>query len=172
MLYLTLRVLQWYMGMQACAAFEPLQLKQLCAVHGTCVWCTVSGWVCWLCSECVLGPQAKGVNHLETPPRPLHATHRASSCAKGGGHVQLCSKPRGARGIEPETFRRRVGFYQCLSVCGCMLRNDSFLHSVASPFHSFVITIFSTTHRSRYKVAPWFKLRDVIGLRIIFKNKK
>ena len=41
------------------------------------------------------GPQAKGVNHLETPLRQLHATHRASSCAKRGGHVQLCSKPRG-----------------------------------------------------------------------------
>ena len=41
------------------------------------------------------GPQAKGVNHLETALRQLHATHRASSCAKRGGHVQLCSKPRG-----------------------------------------------------------------------------
>ena len=41
------------------------------------------------------GPQAKGVNHLETPLRQLHATHRASSCAKRGGHMQLCSKPRG-----------------------------------------------------------------------------
>ena len=53
------------------------------------------------------GPQAKGVNHLETPLRQLHVTHRASSCAKRGGHVHLCSKTRGARGIEPETFRRR-----------------------------------------------------------------
>ena len=53
------------------------------------------------------GPQAKGVNHLETPLRQLHVTHRASSCAKRGGHGQLCSKPRGARGIEPETFGRR-----------------------------------------------------------------
>ena len=41
------------------------------------------------------GPHAKGVNHLETPLRQLHATHRASSCAKRGVHVQLCSKPRG-----------------------------------------------------------------------------
>ena len=41
------------------------------------------------------GPQAKGVNHLETPLRQLHVTHRASSCAKRGGHVQLHSKPRG-----------------------------------------------------------------------------
>ena len=41
------------------------------------------------------GPQAKVVNHLETPLRQLHATHRASSCAKRVGHVQLCSKPRG-----------------------------------------------------------------------------
>ena len=38
-----------------------------------------------------------GVNHLGIPLRQLHATHRASSCAKRGGHVQLCSKPRGAR---------------------------------------------------------------------------
>ena len=53
------------------------------------------------------GPQAEGVNHLETPLRQLPVTHRASSCAKRGGHVQLCSKPRGARGIEPETFRGR-----------------------------------------------------------------
>ena len=28
--------------------------------------------------------------------------------------MQLCSKPRGARGIEPETFRRRVSFYLVL----------------------------------------------------------
>ena len=27
------------------------------------------------------GPQAEGVNHLETPLRQLHVTHRASSCA-------------------------------------------------------------------------------------------
>ena len=27
------------------------------------------------------GPQAEGVNHLETPLRQLHITHRASSCA-------------------------------------------------------------------------------------------
>ena len=59
------------------------------------------------------GPQAKGVNHLETPLRQLHITHRASSCAKRGGHVQLCSKPRGARGIEPKTFRRRGQLLSC-----------------------------------------------------------
>ena len=53
------------------------------------------------------GPQAEGVNHLETPLRQLQVTHRASSCAKRGGHVQLCSKPRGAHGIDPKTFRRR-----------------------------------------------------------------
>ena len=53
------------------------------------------------------GPQAKGVHQLETSLRQLHVTHRASSCAKRGGNVQLCSKPRGARRIEPETFRRR-----------------------------------------------------------------
>ena len=28
------------------------------------------------------GPQAEGVNHLETPLRQLQVTHRASSCAK------------------------------------------------------------------------------------------
>ena len=53
------------------------------------------------------GPQAEGKNYLETPLRQLHVAHRTSSCAKRGGHVQLCSKPRGARGIEPETFLRR-----------------------------------------------------------------
>ena len=37
------------------------------------------------------GPQAKGVNHLETPLRQPHATHRASSCAKRRGcAVMLC----------------------------------------------------------------------------------
>ena len=53
------------------------------------------------------GPQAEGVNHLETPLRQLQVSHRASSCAKRGGHMKLCSKPRGARGIEPKPFRRR-----------------------------------------------------------------
>ena len=60
-----------------------------------------------------LGPQAKGVNHLETPLRQLHVTHRASSCAKRGGHVRLCSNPWGARGIEPETFRRGGQLLSC-----------------------------------------------------------
>ena len=41
------------------------------------------------------GPQAEEVNHLETPLRQLHVTHRAFSSAKRSGHVQLCSKPRG-----------------------------------------------------------------------------
>ena len=53
------------------------------------------------------GPQAKAVNHVETPLRRLQENHRAPSCAERGGHVQLCSKPRGARGIGPETFRKR-----------------------------------------------------------------
>ena len=35
------------------------------------------------------GPQAGGLNHLETPLRQLLVTHGASSCAKRGGHVQL-----------------------------------------------------------------------------------
>ena len=64
------------------------------------------------------GPQAKGVNHLENPLRQLHVTHRASSCAKRGGHVQLCSKPRGARGIEPETFIRRGQLLSCPPTTG------------------------------------------------------
>ena len=53
------------------------------------------------------GSQAEGVNHLETSLTQLYITHRASSCAKRGGHLQLHSKPRGARGIESETFRGR-----------------------------------------------------------------
>ena len=63
------------------------------------------------------GPQAKGVNHLKTPLRQLHVTHRASSCATRGSRamahliffscffLQFSLKSRGARGIEPETFR-------------------------------------------------------------------
>ena len=54
-----------------------------------------------------LGQQAKGVNHLEIPLRQLRIIHRASSCAKRGGHVQFCLKPRSARGIKAETFRSR-----------------------------------------------------------------
>ena len=42
----------------------------------------------------------------EPPGNPPQTTHRASSCAKRRGHVRLCSKPRGARGIEPATFKR------------------------------------------------------------------
>ena len=53
------------------------------------------------------GPQAKGLNHLETPLRQLRIPHKASSCAKRGGHLQLRSNPRGARGIGPETFRNK-----------------------------------------------------------------
>lgn len=54
------------------------------------------------------GPHARGANHLEKPPlRQLHVTNRASSLPKRGGHAQLCLKPRGARGIEAATFRRR-----------------------------------------------------------------
>ena len=64
------------------------------------------------------GPQAKGVNHLEVPLRQLHVTHRTSSCAKQGGHVQLCSKPRSARGIEPETFRTRGQLLSCPPTTG------------------------------------------------------
>ena len=53
------------------------------------------------------GQQAKGANHLETPLRQVHVPHRASSCARRVGHVQLLSKPRGAREFEFDTFRRR-----------------------------------------------------------------
>ena len=63
------------------------------------------------------GPQAKGVNHLETPLRQLHATDRASSCAERGGHVQLCSKPRGARRIKPESSRRRGQLLSHIWLC-------------------------------------------------------
>ena len=52
------------------------------------------------------GTTSQGGKPPGNPLRQLHATHRASSCAKRGGHVQLCSKPRGARGIEPKTFQR------------------------------------------------------------------
>ena len=64
------------------------------------------------------GPQAKGVNHLETLLRQLHVTHRASSCAKRSGHAQLCSKPKGARGIEPEPFKRRGQLLSCRPTTG------------------------------------------------------
>ena len=54
------------------------------------------------------GPQASGVKHMETPLRQLHMIRRASSCAKRGGPVQLCScESRGARRLQPEIFRRR-----------------------------------------------------------------
>ena len=49
-----------------------------------------------------LGQQGKGSILVETPRRQLHVTHRTSSCPKEGGQVQVYSKPRGARGIEPE----------------------------------------------------------------------
>ena len=53
----------------------------------------------------------------------LHVPHRASSFSKRGGHVQMCSKPRGARGAEPETFCRRGQLVSCspangLELCG------------------------------------------------------
>ena len=61
------------------------------------------------------GPQVKGVNHLETPLRQLHVTHRAFSCAKRGGHVQLCSKPRGGHAESyPRPSEEGVSFYNVL----------------------------------------------------------
>ena len=59
------------------------------------------------------GPQAKGVNHLETPLRHLHVTHRASSCAKRCGHVQLCSKPRGHAESNPRPSQVRQQLLSC-----------------------------------------------------------
>ena len=53
------------------------------------------------------GPQADEVNHLEIPLRQLQVTHRASSCAKRGGHVQLCSKPRRAHGIGTQDLPKK-----------------------------------------------------------------
>ena len=37
----------------------------------------------------------------------------ASSWAKRGGHVQSCSNPRGARGIEPETLQKKGSAFIC-----------------------------------------------------------
>ena len=78
-------------------------------------------------------PQSKGVNHLETPLRQLHITYRASSCAKRGCDAQLCSKPRGARGIEPETLRRRGQLLSCPQTTGPNLcRSDRAAGAVRS----------------------------------------
>ena len=74
------------------------------------------------------GPQAKGVNHLETPLRQVHVTQRASSCAKRGGHVQLCSKPRGARRIAPVkgvSFNLVLRPLDISNRCGVMLITDA-----------------------------------------------
>ena len=51
------------------------------------------------------GLRVKGILHLETPLRQLHATNRARSCARRGGHMQPCFIPNGgernrARDIE------------------------------------------------------------------------
>ena len=75
------------------------------------------------------GPQDEGLgkpNHLETSLRQLHVSYRASSCAKRGGHVQLCLKPMGARGIEPETFRRRGKVSSCPPTTGPKILNKKF----------------------------------------------
>ena len=70
------------------------------------------------------GTTSQGGKPPGNPPRQLHITHRASSCAKRGGHVQLCSKPRGARGIEPETFRRRGQLLSRPPTTGPMCQGD------------------------------------------------
>lgn len=56
----------------------------------------------------IAGTTSQGGELPGDPLGHLHAAKRAaSSCARRGGHVQLCSIARGARGINPETFRRR-----------------------------------------------------------------
>ena len=57
-----------------------------------------------------MGPQAMGAKYLGTTLRHLHAMHRASSCAKRGGHEQLCSKPRGPRRFEIEPSEENFSF--------------------------------------------------------------
>ena len=83
------------------------------------------------------GPQAKGVNHLETPLRQLQVTHRASSCAKRGGHVQLCSKARGVCGIEPKTFQRRGQLLSRPPTTGPQLLHIGLLFPTISAPHLF-----------------------------------
>lgn len=46
---------------------------------------------------------SQGGTPPETRLSQLHATDRATSCAKQAGQVQLSSKAREPRGIEPET---------------------------------------------------------------------
>ena len=58
--------------------------------------------------------QAKRGNHREAPLRQVHATHRASSGAKRGGHVQLCSKPRGHAESNPRPLEEGVSFHHVL----------------------------------------------------------
>ena len=55
--------------------------------------------------------------------------------------MQLCSKPRGARGIEPETFRRRGQLLSCPPTTGpvcCVPKNMSFqeVPGLCSLFHT------------------------------------
>ena len=68
------------------------------------------------------GMQAKRISHLETPLRQLHATHRASSFAERGCHMHVCSNPKGARGVEPETFRRGRPLSPPTTVCTPLLQ--------------------------------------------------
>lgn len=69
------------------------------------------------------GPQGNGAHHLDVPLRRLHATHRVSCCAKRRGHVQLCLKPRGARGIDSKIFGRGDQLSSC--------------HAATTPRHDF-----------------------------------
>ena len=53
------------------------------------------------------GPQAKGVNHLETPSDNCTQLTGAPPVLSEVVTCNCVRNPGGARGIEPETFRRR-----------------------------------------------------------------
>ena len=60
----------------------------------------------------------RGTTSWKPPLRPLHVTYRASSCAKRGGHVQLCLKPRGHAELNPRPSGEAVSF--------CVLHGESY----------------------------------------------
>ena len=47
--------------------------------------------------------------------------------------MQLCSKPRGARGIEPETFQRRGRLLLRPPTTGCVIISCTSAHNAANP---------------------------------------
>ena len=57
-------------------------------------------------------PQAKGVNHLETPLRYLHVTHRASSAASSAGKCATYDK---SQVVSP-----KIKLCVCVCVCVCV----------------------------------------------------